>query len=145
MPKANRTCYCCGHEYYYCPSCPGDKRDPQIYTIWDSEICKDIFDTLVSESTKKITTKECKEKLIELGINKVDIKRETVKNHIDRVMSFVDKNEEEQLIKKEDNVESIEDTKIENELKSKITEKTVEESKKTYVNKRKSSYKNKDI
>lgn len=143
MPKANRTCYCCGHEYYYCPSCPGDKRDPQIYTIWDSEICKDIFDTLVSESTKKITTKECKEKLIELGINKVDIKRETVKNHIDRVMSFVDKNEEEQLIKKEDNVESIEDTKIENELK--ITEEIIKEPAKTYINKRKSSYKNKDI
>ena len=59
MAKANRVCYCCGHEYYFCPSCPNDRKDPQIYTMWDSELCKDIFNTLVSESTKKITTREC--------------------------------------------------------------------------------------
>ena len=91
MAKANRTCYCCGHEYYYCPSCPSDRKDPQIYTMWDSETCKDIFNTLVSESTKKITTKECKAKLIELGVNNIDINRDSVKKHIDKVMSYEDK------------------------------------------------------
>lgn len=90
MAKTNRVCYCCGHEYYFCPSCPKDKKDPQIYTMWDSELCKDIFNTLVSESTKKITTKECKDKLIELGVNDIEIKKDSIKKHIDRVMSYED-------------------------------------------------------
>lgn len=94
MAKANRVCYCCGHEYYYCPSCPKDKKDPQIYTMWDSELCKDIFNTLVSESTKKITTKECKNKLIELDVNNIEIKKDSVKNHINRVMSYEDVEEQ---------------------------------------------------
>lgn len=88
MPKANRTCYCCGKEYYYCPSCPGERRSPSIYTMWDSELCRDIFNTLVSESTKKITTLECKEKLIELGINKNTKLKDSVRKHVDRVMSY---------------------------------------------------------
>ena len=101
MPKANRTCYCCGHEYYFCPSCPSDRKDPQIYTMFDSEICKGVFNTLVKESTKKITTKECKEKLIELGVDKIDIKKDSVKKHINRVMGCEDVIEE---TKKEENV-----------------------------------------
>ena len=101
MAKANRVCYCCGHEYYYCPSCPKDKKDPQIYTMWDSEVCKDIFNILSNESLKKITTKECKEKLVELGVDKINIKKDSVKNHIDRVIDCEDVVEK---TKKEENV-----------------------------------------
>ena len=86
MPKANRTCYCCGREYYYCPSCPNDRKDPRIFTMWDSEICKDIFETLVSESTKKITTLECKEKLIKLGVDENTVLKDSIRKHVDRVM-----------------------------------------------------------
>lgn len=87
MSKANRTCYCCGREYYYCPSCPGERKNPSIYTMWDSELCKDIFNVLVSESTKKITTSECKNKLIDLGVNKNTVLKDAVRTHVDRVMS----------------------------------------------------------
>ncbi len=86
MPKANRTCHCCGREYYYCPSCPDDKRNPGIYVMWDSELCKEIFKTLIDESTKEITTLECKNKLIELGVNKSTVLKESVRKHVDRVM-----------------------------------------------------------
>lgn len=88
MSKANRTCYCCGREYYYCPSCTGENKDPRVYTMWDSELCKDIFDALVSESTKKVNTKECKDKLIQLGVNKSTILKESVRKHVDRVMAY---------------------------------------------------------
>lgn len=88
MPKANRTCYCCGREYYYCTSCPDDRRDPRIYVMWDSESCREIFNVLTSESTKKITTLECKEKLIELGVTKETALKENVRKHVDRVMSY---------------------------------------------------------
>ena len=90
MPKANKKCYCCGREYYYCPSCSGERKDPRIYTMWDSETCRDIFNTLVNESTKKITTLECKKKLIELGVNKDTVLKDSVRKHVDRVMSCKD-------------------------------------------------------
>lgn len=89
MPKANRICHCCGQPYYYCPSCADEKR-PTWYIMWDSEKCKNIFNTLTDESTKKITTKECKEKLIELGVDKFETLKDSVKNHIDKVMSCED-------------------------------------------------------
>ena len=129
MAKANRVCYCCGHEYYFCPSCPKDKKDPQIYTMWDSEVCKDIFNILSNESLKKITTKECKEKLVELGVDKIDIKKDSVKAHINRVMGCEDVVEE---TKKEENVletleaaNVIEVSELDNSAEVEITE-TVE-------------------
>ena len=106
MAKANRVCYCCGREYYFCPSCPKDKKDPQIYTMWDSELCKDVFNTLSRESLKKITTKECKEKLIELGVDKIDIKKDSVKAHINKVMNYKDVEDVKGI------VESIENTEV---------------------------------
>lgn len=99
MPKANRTCYCCGRKYYYCTSCPDDRRDPRIYVMWDSELCREIFSVLSNESAKKITTLECKEKLIELGVTKETVLKESVRKHVDRVMSY-----EEEVVKVEEMV-----------------------------------------
>jgi hypothetical protein len=158
MPKANRTCYCCGREYYFCPSCPSDRKDPQIYTMFDSEICKDVFNTLVKESTKNITTKECKEKLVELGVGKIDIKKDSVKKHINRVMGCEDVVEE---TRKEENVlealeviEVIKVSEVDNsaevetvEVAEKVdadTVEVVEETPKMMPRKKKSSYKNKN-
>lgn len=155
MPKANRTCYCCGREYYFCPSCPSDRKDPLIYTMWDSEICKDIFNTLTKESTKKTTTKECKDKLIELGADKVVINKESVKRHLDRVMSYTDvedvKNSIEVIAAEvADVTEEIDNVEIETNEVVEVAEiaevvKTTEEVKETpkmSVKKRRNSYKN---
>lgn len=160
MPKANRTCYCCGREYYFCPSCPSDRKDPLIYTMWDSEICKDIFNTLTKESTKKITTKECKNKLIELGADKVEINKESVKRHFDRVMSYTDVEDAKNNIEvAAEAIEITEVTEITEEVNNveietnevieveevtevvKITDE-VKETPKMSVRKRRNSYKN---
>ena len=160
MPKANRTCYCCGREYYFCPSCPSDRKDPLIYTMWDSEICKDIFNTLTKESTKKITTKECKNKLVELGADKVEINKESVKRHFDRVMSYTDvedvKNDVEvtaeviEIAEVTEVTEEIDNVEIETNEIIEVAEiaeivDTTEEAKETpkmSVKKRRNSYKN---
>lgn len=105
MSKANRTCYCCEREYYYCPSCPSENKNPNIYTMFDSELCRDIFNTLVSESTKKITTLECKKRLVEMGVNENTVLKASIRKHVDRVMSC----EEEKFIENEINVESTEE------------------------------------
>ena len=157
MAKANRVCYCCGHEYYFCPSCPKDKKDPQIYTMWDSEVCKDIFNTLSRESLKKITTKECKEKLIELGVDKIDIRKDSVKNHIDRVMGCKDIVKEVEIkadvleevetlevINANEVTEVAETTEVNDVVEVEVSEAVVEEAPKMILKKKKSSYKNKD-
>lgn len=87
MSKANRTCYCCGRKYYYCPSCNDDRRDPKIYTMWDSEVCKEIFSALTNESFKKITTLECKKRLVELGVDENTVLKDAIRNNVNRIMS----------------------------------------------------------
>ncbi len=121
MPKANRTCYCCGRKYYYCPSCNDDRRDPKIYAMFDSELCKEIFSALTDETFKKITTSECKGKLIKLGVNENMVLNAPIRKHADKVMSYKEvikpviesvKNDIEEVSivleeTKEDNVEDI--------------------------------------
>ncbi len=94
MPKANRTCYCCGRGYYYCPSCYDENRDPKIYIMFDSEKCMDIFNTLTDESTHVTTTQECKEKLIKMGVNKSTKLADPIRKHVDRVMAYEEISEE---------------------------------------------------
>lgn len=89
MPKPNRTCHCCGKGYYYCPSC--SNQDPQIFVMWDSEKCREIYRTLSDESVGIITTAECKKKLIEFGVDEKTEFRDSVKKHANRVLSYEDK------------------------------------------------------
>lgn len=143
MAKPNRICYCCGREYYFCPSCPDDRRDPQIYVMWDSELCKDIFTTLTNEFTKKITTSECKSKLIELGVDDMEINNSSVKNHIDRVMSYKTVVEPIQEVIEETvevtDIKTIEMTDIAEDVENKVSEneETVINVVKNYKRKRK--------
>lgn len=104
MPKANRTCHCCGKKYYYCTSCPDDRRDPQVYVMWDSERCKEIFTILTNEAVGKLSTLDCKNKLIELGVNKNTEFAENVKVHVQRVFECEDKKEEEKNVLNTKNV-----------------------------------------
>ena len=128
MPKANRSCKCCGKKYYYCPSCSDEKRSPQIYIMWDSELCKDIFRTLTDEGLNKITTAECKQKLIELGVNQNTMLLDHVKKHVDRVMSYEDVTVDEVVsIPTVDIVDDIVvNTAVEEKTKEEIKEETVE-------------------
>lgn len=114
MPKANRTCHCCGKKYYYCTSCPDDRRDPQVYVMWDSEHCKEIFTILTNEAVGKLSTLDCKNKLIELGVNKNTEFAENVKVHVQRIFECEDKKEgnknvlnKKTVAKKDSNTEDI--------------------------------------
>lgn len=58
-----RTCFCCGKAYHYCPVCDGDKNKPSWYFIFDSDNCRKIFDTCQRFSTKEYTADEARAKL----------------------------------------------------------------------------------
>lgn len=124
MPKANRTCYCCGKKYYYCPSCSGERKDPRIYTMWDSELCMEVFNLLTNESLKKITTLECKKRLIELGVNENTVLKDSVRRHVDRVMSYKEEIVENNVVEKIH--DSLEETnKTEEKVKNEVTDESV--------------------
>ena len=35
-----RTCFCCGKAYHYCPHCDVDRDKPSWYFIFDSDNCR---------------------------------------------------------------------------------------------------------
>ena len=110
MAKPNRICHTCGGDYYYCPSCPDDKRNPQIYVMWCSERCKDIFGLLTDETFKKISTSECKNELIKLGVTLKDTFRGGVQTHVERVLNYT-----EPIIQNETVIEEVKVTEVADE------------------------------
>jgi len=56
--RTNRSCFCCGTEYYYCPTCE-EQRDLETWHImFDEENCKNIFKILTDDFLKYTTKLE---------------------------------------------------------------------------------------
>lgn len=136
MAKQNRICHTCGTGYYYCPSCPNDRRDPQVYIMWCGERCKKIFGLLSDETFKKITTAECKDELIKLGVTAGDNFKDGVKTHAKRVLNFT-----EPVIEAEISIVEIVENNEVDEFESVETEITTTE----YVAKAKKKRKNSEV
>lgn len=112
MPKTNRKCHFCDKEYYYCPNCR-DKRDPKIYSMFDSEKCKVAFNILKDEYLKKISTKEACDKLLELGITEAS----NISNkHLQRVLAYSSTTSNKEIVKDLEN-------EIENSMVEEVAEK----------------------
>ena len=109
MAKQNRICHTCGNGYYYCPSCPNDKRDPHIYVMWCGERCKKIFGLLSDETLNRITTAECKNELLKLGVTVDDTFKDGVKAHAERVLNFVELVVEEVATEEINEVEKVDE------------------------------------
>lgn len=71
--KNNRICVVCGKSYYFCPNCNANQANPKPswYSQFDSEQCKDIFNTLTNYFLKKITVQEAKEALSAYDLNDI--------------------------------------------------------------------------
>ena len=154
MAKQNRICHTCGKGYYYCPSCPNDKRDPQIYIMWCGDRCKQIFGLLSDETFKKITTAECKDELIKLGVTADEKFKDGVMTHAERVLSFTEPVIKEEVIIAEVNevseTEEIDETNKTEEIDevNKVEEIILEEPKTydtTYVAKNKKKKRNSEV
>lgn len=88
MAKANRICYTCGKGYYYCPTCPSSDKKESYYNMFCSERCSKIFKILTNETFKHITTAQCKEQLLELNVYTEEALKDSIKNHITRVLGY---------------------------------------------------------
>lgn len=88
--RTNRTCYTCGKEYYFCPNCPSETRTEVFYHMFCCERCSKIFKSLTDETFKHITTKQCKEELVELGVSPDSKFKECINRHIKEVFNHSD-------------------------------------------------------
>lgn len=87
MAKYNRVCHTCPTKYYYCPTCPDDNRDPQIYTMFCSERCKSIFLTLAENGSGKADLEVCKQKLLDLNVTENEKMLPHIREHFNKVMA----------------------------------------------------------
>ena len=85
--RANRTCYTCGKEYYFCPNCPNETRTEVFYHMFCCEHCSKIFKLLTDETFKHITTKQCKDELVKLGVSPNEKFKECINRHIKEVFN----------------------------------------------------------
>lgn len=118
MAKANRICKTCGKAYFYCNNCNKKNADPQWMLMWDTENCKNVFET-VSNYAQNVDSKAvAKKKLSKCDLSKQYTFNEKIRALIDEIM-FEEKSETK-AEKKEDVKEVSEpikktDRNIENE------------------------------
>lgn len=93
---AKRICKVCGGEYDYCPGCPKYQDQPRWKISFDCENCKDIFDTLVKQSTDKITVKEARRALYRLDLQNRANFNEDIQRHLNSVMATRSQNSEDE-------------------------------------------------
>jgi hypothetical protein len=69
--QTNRTCYCCGKDYYYCPTCEDQKDLETWHIMFHDENCKDIFHTCREDFLKHITREKSIENLKKCNLDYV--------------------------------------------------------------------------
>lgn len=85
--KTNRTCLFCGNAYYFCPNC-SDRRDPKIYSVYDSEECMKAFNTLVKYNKGIMDDNEAKIILTSLNINPDKIQVEQRREKVKKMLAY---------------------------------------------------------
>ena len=88
MAKANRICYTDNKPYYYCPSCPSEAKKEAFYNMFCCERCSKIFKLLTDETFKHITTEQCKNELIALGVSTDEVFKNGIQMHVQKVLSY---------------------------------------------------------
>lgn len=118
MSKNNRICYTCNKDYYFCSQCPSETKKETFYNMFCCERCSKIFKTLTDETFKKITTAQCKEKLLKLNVSVDENFKTGIINHLKKVFDY-----------KEPAIENVEVVEIPEGTipETKIMEETVEE------------------
>lgn len=76
----NRICLTCGTAYEYCGSCRNSRNLPTWKNLFDTENCKDIFQTVSDYEQKAIDKTKAKKMLAECDLkNKKNLKENILK------------------------------------------------------------------
>ena len=101
----NRICLACGKSYEYCGSCPSSLNLPVWKNIFDTEICKTVFETTSDYAQKVISKEKAKEKLSKCNIS-------DARNYKPQIRSLI-----EEITKENKVVDDISETKYVNKKK----------------------------
>lgn len=101
MAKTNKECYTCSTKYYYCPTCPSTAKKETYYNMFCSERCSKIFKLLSDETFKRITISECKEQLLGLNVSTDENFKESIKNHVQRVLNYIEPRVDAEIVEEE--------------------------------------------
>lgn len=83
----NRKCLLCQTAYSYCPTCSSDRNLPKYMTTFDTENCKKIFDTLVSNTVGDLSDVDAKRALSNADLSKKHLFPTEIKHQIDGIMN----------------------------------------------------------
>ena len=67
----NCTCLTCGKQYHYCINCNGENWKYAWMRTWDTENCKDIFNTITEARNDMITKEVAQSRLKKLDTTNV--------------------------------------------------------------------------
>lgn len=86
MAKLNRTCYTCGKEYRYCPDCVEDADKPTWMSLFESENCRTIFNTLTAYNADEISAEDA---LSVIGKCNVPLLKKNIANEVEELKGIV--------------------------------------------------------
>ena len=69
---SKRVCRTCGATYDYCPGCAKSAGKPEWMLLWDSEECKNVFESLTAYNLEKLDAEGVKDALKEAGVTSYD-------------------------------------------------------------------------
>lgn len=93
----NRICLTCGKAYEYCGSCPNSLNLPVWKNLFDTEICKTVFETASDYAQKVITKESAKSKLSYCDISNTTMFKEKINKLLDEI--FKEETDEQVLSK----------------------------------------------
>lgn len=96
--KNNRICKVCQEAYYFCPSCGKASASEKYKTMFCSENCHNIFETLSRFVIGTINKYEAKEIFSSLDLSKQNQFTESIKIDIDTIMKTNKKNKKKEKI-----------------------------------------------
>lgn len=94
----NRKCLLCGTAYSYCPTCPADRNLPKYMVSFDTENCKSVFNTLVSNTVGDLSDSEAKKALSKLDLSRKESYAKDTQKQIDRIMKVSEEKSETRAI-----------------------------------------------
>ena len=83
---ANRECLCCHNEYDFCPNCGAGRLDPAWKSVFCSEPCKELWQTLSRFSMNFITKADAKSVILGLDLKPIESYASCVQRGYAKVM-----------------------------------------------------------
>lgn len=82
----NRVCITCGKAYEYCGYCPTSKNLPMWMNLFDTENCKNIFETASDYAQSAISKEKAISKLSLCDLKNISSYRDNIKDIVSQII-----------------------------------------------------------